>query len=127
MKLNFLRTTMLVLMIAMMASCGLAKPSPSNVVKTFFRDVEAGKIQKATNFYSDELFQRVERNRVFSILSRQTRVMEQKGGIKSIDTTENISGDLAKVKFVLAYNDDSTEKGIMDMIKVNGHWKMLLD
>lgn len=123
MKLTSLRAMVLVMMMVLLASCGLFKPGPSTVVKTFYHDVEAGKIEEATKLFSTQAVQTFG-SKLTSVMSEQTRMIEKKGGIKSIDTKENITGDLAKVDYTVTYGDKSVEKGRIDMIKENGDWKM---
>lgn len=125
MKLTSLRATVLVMMMALLASCGLFKPGPSKVVKNFYRDVEAGKIEDATKLFSAQAVQTFG-SKLSTVMSAQTRKIEKKGGIKSIDTQESITGDLAKVEYTVTYNDGSTEQGNIDLIKEEGDWKIQL-
>lgn len=123
MKLTPLRTMVLVMMMAALASCGLFKPGPSKVVKNFYRDVEVGKIENATKLFSAQALQTFG-SKLSTVMSAQTRKIEKKGGIKSIDTKESITGDLAKVEYTVSYEDGSEEQGTIELIKEDGDWKM---
>lgn len=125
MRLTSFRSLVLVMMMTALASCGLFKPGPSKVVKTFYRDIEAGKIDDATKLFSAQVIQTFG-SKLSSVMSAQTRTIQAKGGIKSIDTKENVTGDLAKVEYVVNYGDGSSEKGTIDLIKEKGDWKIQL-
>ncbi|HWR01289.1 MAG TPA: DUF4878 domain-containing protein [Chlorobaculum sp.] len=125
MKQSPVRAMLIVIMMSALAACGLFKPGPSQVVKDFYHDVEAGKIEDAKKLFSSQVLQTFGAKMVAG-LSNQTSEMKKKGGIKSIDTQETVTGDLAKVTYTVTYGDNSVEKGVLDLIKENGEWKIQL-
>lgn len=123
MKLSLNRAVMIFIMMTALAACGLFKPGPSQVVKDFYHNVEAGKIEDAKKLFSAQVVQTFG-SKIAAGLSMQTGEMKKKGGIKSIDTQESVTGDLAKVNYTVTYGDNSVEKGVLDLIKENGDWKI---
>lgn len=119
------RMPALLLIIVMLSTvgCSLFKPSPSKVVKNFFQYVEKGEVENATKLFSKQSAQSFG-SKLPSMMAHQVGIIKNKGGIKSIDTEESITGDLAKVKYKVTYSDTTVEDGAFDLIKEDGDWKI---
>jgi hypothetical protein len=123
MKMTSIRSLLLVIMMTTLAACGLFKPGPSQVVKEFYHEVEEGKINDAMKLFSAQVTQTFG-SKLTMAMSSQTSQIKKKGGIKSIDTKETVTGDLAKVEYTVKYGDNSEENGVIDLIKEQGDWKI---
>jgi hypothetical protein len=123
MKKTRVHAVVLFIVMLSMAGCSLFKPSPSQVVKNFFQYVEKGEVENATKLFSKQSAQTFG-SKLPPMMSHQVSIIKSKGGIKSIDTQENITGDLAKVKYKVTYSDTTTEDGSFDLIKEDGDWKI---
>lgn len=95
MKTARVHAVVLFIVMLSMAGCGLFKPNPSQVVKNFFHYVEKGEVENAKKLFSAQSAQTFG-SKLSSMMAHQVGIIKSKGGIKSIDTEENITGDLAK-------------------------------
>jgi hypothetical protein len=57
-------------------------------------------------------------------MAHQTSEIKDKGGIKSIDTEEHVTGDISTVKYKVIYGNNTTEDGTFNLRKENGDWKL---
>ncbi|ACF44458.1 nuclear transport factor 2 family protein [Pelodictyon phaeoclathratiforme] len=92
-------------------------------MKNFFQYVEKGEVENATKLFSKQSVQSFG-SKLPSMMAHQVGIIKNKGGIKSIDTEESITGDLAKVKYKVTYSDATVEDGAFDLIKEEGDWKI---
>ncbi|HWR01958.1 MAG TPA: DUF4878 domain-containing protein [Chlorobaculum sp.] len=123
MKTKRWNVALLLIMMISIAGCGLLKPGPSQVVKDFYRDIESGKIEDATKLLSAQTNQTFG-SKLSTLMAHQTSEIKNKGGIKSIDTEENVTGDLATVKYKIMFGNNETENGNLNLIKEKGDWKI---
>lgn len=123
MKKTKMRAVVLFLLMLSIAGCSLFNPGPSQVVKNFFQYVEKGEVENATKLFSKQSAQAFG-SKLSSIMAYQVGTIKNKGGIKFIDTQENITGDVAKVTYKVTFKNNTTEDGSFDLIKEDGAWKI---
>ena len=61
-----------------------------------------------------------------AMLASGTEAMKSRGGIKSIDTKGDVTGQIAKVEVTIVYQNRSTEKNPMRLTKEDGEWRVQL-
>ncbi len=123
MKKRRMRAVVLFFLMLSIVGCGLFNPGPSQVVKNFFQYVEKGEVENATKLFSKQSAQTFG-SKLSSMMAFQVGTIKRKGGITSIDTKENITGDVAKVTYKVTFRDTTTEDGTFDLIKEDGAWKI---
>ena len=116
-----------VLVVAVLFGCSGGKPS--DVVKSFYKNIEAGKVNDAYEFLAKdtrELMSQLAGGP--SALAEQTEKMKQKGGIKQIDVVkEEITGDTAMVVLKLTCGNGKVEETKDKLVKEDGKWKMAVN
>lgn len=117
--------TLMFLMVLSITACS-SFDSPSTVVNKFYEYVEAGKVNDAYELITKdgkEMLQKYAGG--VSALSDLTRKIKGKGGLKSINIqSEEITGDTAKVVFVITFGNGTTENDNEELIKEQGAWKI---
>lgn len=105
------------------AGCGLFNQGPSSVVKNFNYSIEAGKTEDAISLLSTKTKQMFG-GKFYAYIPQKSVEIKKKGGISSIETQENITGDTASVTYTVTYGDGSSEEEKADLIKEDGKWKL---
>ena len=106
----------------LLVACG---SSPEGTVKSFFRNVEAGKLDAAAELFSKSTLSKVSLDKLKQGLQRSTREIDEKGGISKIEILDSkIIGEVAEVKVKLHYGDGTDDVESMDLIKEDGRWKL---
>lgn len=108
--------------------CGLLKPGPAQVVKSFLEDVERSELQKAVQLVSTRIRQMLGESKLMAGLEKQGTQMRSKGGIASIKTqSEQVTGDVAKVSSIVEFKDGSKTSENTKLIKEQNDWKIDMD
>lgn len=117
--------TLMSLMVLSITACS-SFDSPSTVVKNFYEYVEAGKVNDAYELITKDGKEMLKQyGGGVSALSDLTRKIKNKGGLKAINIeNEEITGDTAKVVFVITYGNGTTEKDNEALIKEQSSWKI---
>jgi hypothetical protein len=126
MKRSSIHAMMIFFVLTALVSCSLFKPSPSQVVKSFYRNIESGKIEEAAKLLSSQSVQTFG-SKFRAVMPNETNKIKSKGGIRSIETEESVTGEVAKVTCKVTYGDNSTEDDVLDLIKENGDWKIQMN
>ncbi len=117
--------TLMSLMVLLITACS-SFDSPSTVVKKFYEYAEAGKVNDAYELITKdgkEMLQKYAGG--VSALSDLTDEIKREGGLKSINIqSEEITGDTAKVVFVITYGNGTTKNDNEKLIKEQGAWKI---
>jgi hypothetical protein len=106
--------------------CSLLFGGPKSTVKKFYKHLEAGEIDAVIALFSKTSKAAQFQGKVKPLLVQGTETIKQKKGISSIDIiSEEITGETAKVKFTIKYNDGSSEQLESKLIKEDGDWKFI--
>lgn len=109
MKVSFLRFCTYVLMMFAFAGCGLLDSGPASTLKSFYKEVETGKLTEASDRLTGPVVQMMGKEKLKAGLASQSEKIKQKGGIKSIEIkSEEINGETATVVAMLTFGDGST-------------------
>ena len=116
-----------VLFLSMLA-CALLPGGPGNTVQQFFNALESGQVQEAKSYMSSGTLQSLGNDKWDSVLVQLSQEISNKGGIDKIDITEeNVTGDIASVTIQLTFGDGAQETSVLDLIKENSKWKLVLN
>lgn len=112
----------LILLGALVISCGSSLSTPEDVAKEFMSRVEKGS-SSALDLFSPELVQMIGKEKLQKAIEEQSAEIKKKGGIKSVEVTDlKIEGEEATMNLVTNFNDGSSETEDMKMIKKDGDW-----
>lgn len=101
------------------------QPSPGGTVRSFFVDLEKGEINEATDALSNSSVDGYMGSKIKMALSEVPASFDERGGIKNIEILdENVNGDLATVSYRINFKDDTSEEGVMDLVKEDDGWKI---
>ncbi|MBS4035218.1 MAG: DUF4878 domain-containing protein [Ignavibacterium sp.] len=107
---------------ALVISCGSSPSTPEDVAKEFMSRVEKGS-SSALDLFSPELVQMIGKEKLQKAIEEQSAEIKKKGGIKSVEVTDlKIEGEEATMNVVTNFNDGSSETEDMKMIKKDGDW-----
>jgi hypothetical protein len=111
------------LFIALLVSC--AGRTPSSAVKDFYRAVEEGDTDTAIALIVPETVNLIGEQKIRSGLQDQGLKIKAKGGISSIEITdEQEVGEVATVVATLKFGNGSEERENHKLRKQNGKWKI---
>jgi hypothetical protein len=102
--------------IVLLAGCSIFSSSPKSVVEKFYKSIEQNDVKAMSEVATKET---VELMVLFG--SKVQAALVANGKIKSM--TETINGDTAVVKTIF----ESGEEDSVDLIKVDGKWKVHVD
>lgn len=112
----------MILLGALVISCGSSPSTPEDVAKEFMSRVEKGS-SSALDFFSPELIQMIGKEKLQKSIEEQSVEIKKKGGIKSVEVTDlKIEGEEATMNVITNFNDGSSETEDMKMIKKDGDW-----
>ena len=107
----------------LMLACNLMSPGPSKTFESFLYAVENGRIEEARTLCSGGL-QAMLGPKLGIVLTAQGERMRQQGGIKSIETKEEIVGETATVRATITFKNGQSERTNMKLLKENGVWRI---
>ena len=100
--------------------------SPSGTVKDFYKYVEKGEVNKASDLLSKpgkELLNQL--GGANNALMHTNEDISKKGGIKNIEIlNEDTKGDISNIKCQITYGNGSTKIDSEKLIKEDGKWKI---
>lgn len=106
-----------------LASCGVGGPEAT--VKSFFKHVEAGRLDDAAQLFSKATLATLSLEKLKQGLQESTREIDEKGGISKIEVLDSKTiGEVAEVKVKLIYGNEAEKTESLDLIKENGKWKL---
>lgn len=106
--------------------------SPGTVVEKSFDLMKSKDFKALTALYvkkGGEKMSEDEAKKVEGLLGMATKELEKKGGLKKVTIDkEEISEDglKAEVEYTQEYGNGKTKKDDVDLIKVDGKWKMII-
>lgn len=108
-------------------NCSLAE-SPSKVVTNFYKLAADGKLNDAYELISKEGKELLKNlGGGAAAIGQLTQEIKNEKGIKKIEIlNEEIQGDLASVKFRIAFGDGSSKEDTEKLIKENGKWRLVV-
>lgn len=117
--------TLMSLIVLSITACS-SFDSPSSVVKKFYEYLEAGKVNDAYELIAKDGKEMLKQyGGGVSALSDLTSEIKNKGGLKAIKIeSEEITGDMAKVVFVITYGNGTTKNDDEELIKEQKSWKI---
>ena len=125
--------SLMVLCMVFVAAC--SSDSPGKAAKKYASYMQSGEYEKFVDgFYfegeaSTEDVDRTKQMLLSMIQEKGAKEMEQKGGLKEIEVvSEELSEDKKTAKVVLkeVYGNGESNENTVDMILVDGTWKMLM-
>jgi len=112
----------MILLGALVISCGSSPSTPEDVAKEFMSRVEKGS-SSALDLFSPELVQMIGKEKLQKSIEEQSAEIKKKGGIKSVEVTDlKIEGEEATMNVITNFNDGSSETEDMKMVKKDGDW-----
>ncbi len=111
------------LLIFVFTGCGMLDSGPASTIKTFFKEIEAGKLTEAVDRVTGPGVQMMGKDKFKAALAEQAEEIKQKGGIKSIEIkSEDITGETAVVEVLITYGDGSTKTSKDKLVKGEKGW-----
>ena len=97
------------------------------IVINYLKALEAGKVDEAVSYFSKSAKLELEKaGGKQPLASAFYDAFNKRKGIKNIRITKKeISGDTAKITFLYKFNDGSSDKGLLFLVKEDGKWKIL--
>ena len=115
------------LTVVALVGCSSFRSGPGDVVEKFVRHVEAGETTEAAALLSGDLVNNLGPDKLRRVLAEQTRQIQSKGGISSIEiVSEDMLGETAEVTAVTTYGNGSTQRETTKLIQKDGEWKIAL-
>lgn len=116
------------ILLAMSTLLTACSQEPGERIESMLKDVSNGQISSAMeafdpatmNSISDDIKQKMRAS-----FGRGTEFSNKHHGVSKVETTSEVSGELAKVNAVITYGDGKTEKASFRMNKVDGKWYVL--
>jgi hypothetical protein len=104
-------------------ACGLVG-GPEATVRNFYKALEKGELDKAVDKLSAQALA-LGRDKLKAGLAEVTQETKEKGGIKSLDfQNTEITGDVATLKLVIQFGNDTSETQNVKLVKEDGRWKI---
>lgn len=112
---------------------GCGGKTEEDVAKSYFTAIADGKIDNAialidlSDIKANELG--LMKEKIKAMLLEEKDNIAGRGGIKSIEATEKTvseDGNRAALKILLTWGNGSTEEERVNLVKVNGEWKISL-
>lgn len=125
--------SLMVLCMMFIAAC--SSDSPGKAAKKYASYMQSGEYEKFVDgFYfgedaSPEDMDQTKKMLLAMIQEKGAKGMEQKGGLKEIEiVSEELSEDKKTAKVILKqiYGNGESDENTIDMVLVDGTWKMLL-
>lgn len=117
---SFLAISIMVLFVA----CG-GGSTPGDTVKEFYTAVEKGDIDKAMDYYTDEIIQMLGEEKIKTSLEEAKKQIDNMGGIESIEiVSEDVKEETAKVNIKTTYKNGEVKEEAIDLVKDGSSWKM---
>lgn len=110
-----------------MVSCG--DDTPTAVAEGYLDDLKAGKYQELVDnlHFKKEISDNNKQQLVLMLEDKATKTIEKKGAIQSYEIiSEEIAenGEKAVVRYNLNYANDTDKNQKIDLVKVDGKWKV---
>lgn len=122
---SFLAIFVAILLVSLLAGCSLFSSSPGKTVEKFYRAVEAGEIDTAAGYLSNKVLQNLGYEKLKQGLTQQTRNINDKGRIRTIEiTNEDIIGETAQVTVKVTFGNGETTTEKINLVKEEGDWRI---
>jgi hypothetical protein len=119
------RLGVLVLLVVAASACNMVGSGPAETVKKFQKAVETGQLDEAVKQLSPSLLQMFPPQKVKAMLGEETQKIKKKKGVSSFEVTkEEVTGEVADVRYVVKYGDGTTRSEDTHLTKENGQWKI---
>lgn len=113
---------------AALVAAGCADSGPVGTVKQFYRSVESGELEEASEMLTGPMVAMLGRDKVKAALGKGMADTSKKGGIQSLDIlSEEVDGTVAKVRLRMTYGNGETEEEELELIRVDGRWMISVD
>ncbi len=108
-----------VVMAIALAACGA---SGKEVVDQFYTHVDRGEISAAIQALSPTTRRMMPEEKLRAVLSEQSRLMQNKGGLKTIQAEGTEKGEAGQYIVKLTFGDGSQQQERVKLAKVDGKW-----
>jgi ketosteroid isomerase-like protein len=108
--------------------CGKEQDKEQDIIViSYLKALDSGKIDEAVSYYSKSAMLELEKaGGKQPLASAFQDAFSKRKGINTIKITKKeITGDTAKITFLYKFNDGSSDKGILLLVKEDGKWKIL--
>lgn len=113
----------LAMLVVVALSC--VSSSPSAATMKLYKLMEAGEIEEALEFFSQNTRSSTGDDKLRAVLRQGTREIDEKDGIKSFEvTSEKEIGEIAEVHVEIVYGNGSKETEKLNLVKEDGKWKL---
>ena len=115
-------------LLAALVAAGCADSGPASTVKQFYRSVESGELEEASEMLTGQMVAMLGRDKIKAAMGKAMADSSKKGGIQSVDIlSEEVDGAVAKVHLRMTYGNGETKEEELELIKVDGRWLISLD
>ncbi len=113
-----------VLVVLCVSGCALIRPGPAATCTSFYRHLENGEITEAQALVSARLVQQMGQ-KMRAGLEEEARNIKARGGISDIKiVSEEVNGELATVKMVVTFGNQSAKEDTSKLTLENGRWRL---
>ena len=113
---------------AALVAVGCADSGPAGTVKQFYRFVESGELEAASEMLTGRMVSMLGPDKVKAALGEGMADVSKKGGIQSLDIlSEEVDGPVAKVRLRVTYGNGETEEEELELIRVDDRWIISVD
>ena len=120
-----LRLCLILLVTLTMLSC--FGDSAADTVQDFHKNIESGQLEAAMKLLSNSTRSQIPADKLKQSLQMLTREIDEKGGIKKFEITEEKEiGEIANVSVKITFGDGSEETSESSLIKEDGKWRIQL-
>lgn len=98
---------------------------PEDIVKDFFKSVESGDTEAATELLSSQIVTMLGKEKLATAIEEQSKEMKGKGGISNIEFKDKVETENAiTMNVIITYGDGSTKPEKTMLILEDGEWKL---
>ena len=116
--------------VAALAVTACGAPGPGKTVEQFYRAVESGRVDAATDMLSiaDAEMAAIASAKLAAAFERERARFAEAGGIESIEVlSEEIDGNRATVNVRMIFGNGAEDEEGHDLVQVDGRWKISID
>lgn len=122
--MNHAKWISFVLVVLFISGCALIRPGPAATCMSFYRHLENGEITEAQALVSARLVQQMGQ-KMRAGLEEESRNIKARGGISDIKiVSEEVHGELATVKMVVTFGNQSTKEDTSKLTLEDGRWRL---
>lgn len=105
----------------MLVACG---GSPDGMIESYYTNLDQGEITKASEQMSQVFKDQVGANKIKSMLTKQAKNIQSKGGIDSVTVEGEAKGEIGQFTAHIVYGDGSKKDDKINVVKEDDGWKI---